>query len=132
MCHSTESGESRTVVNWFVVLSVYWSDRVMAYSAEFREAVTSLRCVHLECLVLRPSRRKHFSICRMVGMCSLEFLLGIREVNLLPTLPFMFDFKPSSGATGTLTTLLSLSTRPEVQDLVEKSATQCVGGTTLP
>ena len=39
---------------------------------------------------------------------------------------------PSSGATGTSATLLSLSARPEFKDFVEKSVTQCVGGTTLP
>ena len=34
--------------------------------------------------------------------------------------------------TGTSATLLSLFARPEFKDFVEKSATQCVGGTTLP
>ena len=40
--------------------------------------------------------------------------------------------KPSSGATGTSASLLSLSARSDAKDSLEKSATQCVGDTTLP
>ena len=38
--------------------------------------------------------------------------------------------KPSSGATGTLATLLSLA-RSDAKDSLEKSAIQCLGDTTL-
>ena len=61
--------------------------------------------------------------CYKTTLANKNFLLQILQMNLA---------KPSPGATGTSATLLSLSARPEVKDLVEKSATQCVGGTTLP
>ena len=51
-----------TVVIWFVVLPVHvhWSDRVvMAHSAEFCEVVAySLRCVHLESLILKAKQEE--------------------------------------------------------------------------
>ena len=50
---------------------------------EFREAVAySISCAK-KTLHARPSRRKLFSICTMVGMCSRCFLLGT-GVNLVP------------------------------------------------
>ena len=47
------------------------------YSAEFREAVAySLRCVHLESLVLKAKQEEALFHLSMVGMCLLGFLLG--------------------------------------------------------
>ena len=75
----------------------------MAYSAEFREAVAySLRCIHLESLILKTNQEE--ALFHLYNGPDV-FAWFPTKVNLLPTLPFMFD---SSEATGTSATLLSL------------------------